>query len=93
MNGKTLSLDDRQEIKSVIENVKYISKGDNKTKEETEDLGIVDMFKGRYLKTTLITLLNWVEIFQIQCPLDITTDLRQGGWGRYRQRGRYIMSL
>ena len=47
MNGKTLSLDDRQEIKSVIENVKYISKGDNKTKEETEDLGIVDMFKGR----------------------------------------------
>ena len=65
MNGKTLSLDDRQEIKSVIENVKYISKGDNKTKEETEDLGIVDMFKGRYLKTTLIMLLNWVEIFQI----------------------------
>ena len=65
MNGKTLSLDDRQEIKSVIENVKYISKGDKKTKEETEDLGIMDMFKGRYLKTTLIMLLNWVGIFQI----------------------------
>ena len=65
MNGKTLSLDDRQEIKSVIENVKYISKGGNKTKKETEDLGIVDMFKGRYLKTTLIMLLNWVEFFQI----------------------------
>ena len=29
----------------------------------------------------------------IQCPLDIATDLRQGGSGRYRQRGRYIKGL
>ena len=30
---------------------------------------------------------------EIQCPLDIATDLRQGGWGRYRQCGRYIKGL
>ena len=29
----------------------------------------------------------------LQCPLDIATDLRQGGWGRYRQSGRYIKGL
>ena len=26
----------------------------------------------------------------IQYSLDIATGLRQGDWGRYRQRGRYI---
>ena len=30
---------------------------------------------------------------QVQCSLDIATGLRQGGWGRYRQRGRYIKGL
>ena len=30
---------------------------------------------------------------QIQCPLDIATGLRQGGWSRYRQRGRYIKDI
>ena len=28
--------------------------------------------------------------FTIQCPLDIATGLRHGGWGRYIQRGRYL---
>ena len=27
---------------------------------------------------------------KIQCTLDIATGLRHGGWGRYRQRGRYL---
>ena len=26
----------------------------------------------------------------IQCTLDIATSLQHGGWGRYRQRGRYL---
>ena len=30
---------------------------------------------------------------KIQCSLDIATGLRQGDWGRYRQRGRYIKDL
>ena len=30
---------------------------------------------------------------KVQCSLDIATGLRQGGWGRYRQRGRYIKGL
>ena len=29
----------------------------------------------------------------VQCPLDIATGLRQQGWGRYSQRGRYFWFL
>ena len=27
---------------------------------------------------------------KIQCTLDVATGLRYGGWGRFRQRGRYL---
>ena len=30
---------------------------------------------------------------KVQYPLDITTGLRQGVWGRYRQRGRYFKAV
>ena len=30
-----------------------------------------------------------LQFSQLQCSLDIATGLRQGGWGRYKQRGPY----
>ena len=30
------------------------------------------------------------SLFILQCILDIATGLRHWGWGRYRQRGRYL---
>ena len=33
------------------------------------------------------------QFFRLQCSLDIATDLRHQGWGRYRQRGRYFQSI
>ena len=32
-------------------------------------------------------------IFQLQCSLDIATDLRHQGWGRYKQRGAIFKDI
>ena len=46
-----------------------------------------------FTNMTHVLFTIWINSFSLQCPLDIATGLRQGGRGRYRQRGRYIKGL
>ena len=46
----------------------------------------------QHLKDDFCQFLNGVKLIIQQCSMDLVTGLRHGGWGRYRQRGRYIQS-
>ena len=57
-NGKKLNIRDKKEIEEVLSSVESKSKAHGKQ----EKLNPLDMFKGSYLKTTLIMLFNWITV-------------------------------
>ena len=56
-NKKHITVDERQEIRRILTNIEEDSSQTSETK-----LNVVNMFKGKNFKNTLIMLLNWVTV-------------------------------